>query len=71
MKILIAALALTLVGCDQLKCAATPVQPVQRFQIVSDNTGGIWKVDTQTGDTWACMVGVPVKARCFPAETQK
>lgn len=69
MKLLIAVFVLTLAGCDQLKCTE-PIVPAPKFQMVSDNNGHVWKVDTQTGQAWACMVGVPVKARCFPAETQ-
>ena len=59
MKYALIIFCLALVGCDQLK------QPAARYQLVSDSSGHVWKIDTTTGDVWACAIGSAGNVGCW------
>jgi hypothetical protein len=50
MKAVLVILCLVITGCDQLKAITSSA----KYQLVSDNNGHVWKIDTTTGEVWMC-----------------
>lgn len=50
-RILLAALLISLAGCQQSPAQA---KVVQHFQLSTAANGNAWKIDTETGTTWLC-----------------
>ncbi len=63
MKQVLFAAILVLAGCG----APPKATPVARFSIVSDSQGGVWRLDTQTGELRHCTLGGDLSVHCWLA----
>jgi hypothetical protein len=63
MKLLILVLIAPDLGSCTMSSQAPPV--VARFEIASDGDGGVWRVDTQTGEMEHCRLGGDSQIHCW------
>ena len=64
MKIVFLILCIALAGCDQFRNSTPPA----KYQLVSDTSGHVWKMDTVTGDVWMCAFGGNGQIACHRAD---
>ena len=57
-KLALIALCLILVGCNGASHDASPTSAA-RYQLVVDNGGNSWRLDTNTGEIKRCWQGTP------------
>jgi hypothetical protein len=62
MKPLLVLVILALAGCD---AAPRPTAPASRYAIVSDSQGGVWQLDTISGEMRHCMLGADLEVHCW------
>ena len=69
MKTSLIVLCLLIVGCDQLSRDAPPKTALAHYQLVSDDGGNAWRLDTNTGEMKRCWQGTPgvVAPSCYAA----
>lgn len=46
---------------------ATPQASERRWSIVSDQRGGVWRIDTETGVLDHCTLGADLQVHCWDA----
>jgi len=51
-------------GCDQLNGITSPV----KYQLINDNNGHVWKINTVTGDVWMCTIEGTILVTCNHAK---
>jgi hypothetical protein len=58
MKLMLIALSLTLIGCNQASRNASPTA-AGHYQLAVDSGGNAWRLDTSTGEMKRCWQGTP------------
>ncbi len=61
-NILLGLMALMLWGCE--KSANRDPRSVARFVVVPDANGGVWRLDSQSGDLVHCTAGLDYELHC-------
>ena len=67
MRWLLVVTALALGGCDMRVGGPAPPQSSSRFTLAADEQGGVWRLDSQSGELKHCTIAGDAQVHCSTA----